>query len=383
MRSLINGPLPGLFYLRNKSRAIPLFFLVAFSVAIISVVATLTGSILDSIYSVEVLPQEHFTIVFSKQLTISEEITFQIDKLSVTERQVPFLDSSIRVMGFFGSEARRIYALGAPDIEFFLERLNLQLSHGALPRSGTNDIVLHEDILNAKGINLGDFVGQEIDKEDYLWGEFRVSGILFGDIPLGIASLDFFKDQWMFDLGDRAYALMAFPEKGKIAQMNDVLLQSLPQDLINLRTFDNAYDNYKVEAQNMDLLLWIVNLAIVTVISLSMGLLNTIHFLGRMKEYGTLSLIGLKTNQLILRSFLEVLIMTFFGFLGGIAFSVGLIWGLSSYVFEPKGVSIGMLTIRNLLFTLPIPVLLALFSFITIGWSVKRMDVISIIEDRD
>lgn len=374
-------PFPGLFYWRNKLTSIPLFALVSLSVAIIGVVATLTGSILDSIYNVDVKPYESYSILVSKDLTLDTNVLNSLENMPSVSFYIPFLDSNIRVMGLFGSESRRVYAVSDHMGELLLERLGLQLTEGHLPRAGSNDIVLHQSIMKARGLAIGDYVGQEVDRDDYLWGLFRVCGTITGETPIGIASLDFFKKQWMFDLGEEAFAVMVFPS-GDIGSMNESI-QSLTYERMSVRYLDSALENYNLEARNMDLLLWIVNLAIVSIISFSMGLLNTIHFLGRMKEYGLLTLIGLHTNQLFWRAFVEVLIMALVGFLGGIAISWLLTWGISNYVFAPRGVSIGIVTWRNLIFTLPIPLFLAAFSFVTIGWNIKRMDVITVIEGRD
>lgn len=374
-------PFPGTFYWRNKTRSVPLFILISLSVAVIGVVATLTGSILGSIYSVDVLPFEYFSLLVSKDLVISDSVIATLQQNPTIDRLIPFLDSSIRVTGLFGSEQRRIYALEETNMKSVLERLDLHLVAGYLPTKGTNELVLHESVMKSKNLVIGDFVGQEIDKDDYLWGKFRVSGIITGPLPIGIASLKYFKQQWMFDLGDNSYALMAFPSEN-VNTMNKSLY-SRPSDRLTVRSFDSTFELYKAESREMDLLLWIVNLAIICIISLSVGMLNTIHFLSRMKEYGVLLMIGLSLESLIKRTFIEVLIMSFVGFVGGTTISWILTWSISTQVFAPRGIPVHILSWRYMFFTLPIPVFLALFSFFTISWNVKRMDIIAIIEGRD
>lgn len=370
-----------MFYWRNKARSAPIFVLLSLSVAVIGVVATLTGSILGSIYSVDVLPYEYFTLLISKDLIIEQSTMVSLDQNPTISHTVPFLDSSIRVSGLFGSEPRRVYALSNEDIAYVLDNLNLRLLAGQLPEPGTNQIVLHESIAKSRHLRIGSQVGQELDASDYLWGLFEVSGIMSGPIPIGVASLEFFKQQWMFDIGDNAFALMTFP-RGDIAAMNQSLDATI-SDRLTIRDLEYASETYNEESREMDLLLWILNLAIIGIISLSTGMLNTIHFLNRMKEYGVMFMIGLDYVSLLRRTLAEVAILSFVGFAGGTALSWLLTWAISTQVFAPRGIPIQVYSMRYVSFTLPIPVFLALFSFLTIRWHIKKLDVIAIIEGRD
>ena len=327
-------PFPGMFYWRNKAKSIPLFVLISLSVAVIGVVATMTGSNLESIYSVDVRPFEHFTILVSKDLMISDTVLSALREDPTVGELVPFLDSSIRTNGLLGSERRRVYALDSGDMAHTLSILNLRLTEGQLPTHGTNQIALHESIMKSRGLKIGDLVGQEVDSSDYLWGEFEISGVLSGHTPIGIASLGYFKQHWVFDLGDNAYALLAFPRKA-LLDMNSSLYSSTSDRLI-IKDLDSASESFKTESREMDLLLWILNIAIIGIISLSMGMLNTIHCLSRMKEYGVLFLIGLRLPMLLRRTLMEVLILSLTGFLGGTTLSWFLTWFISTRSLHPE-----------------------------------------------
>lgn len=375
-------PYPTTFYWRNKTKSIPLFILVALSVAVIGVVATLTGSILESIYAVDVRPYEHFSLIVSRDLKLDPEMIGSLERDPTVAEIVPFLDSSIRVTGLFGSEQRRIYALDQAGMSIVFQQLNLKLTSGSLPRIGTNEIVLHQLIMDAKDLEIGDYVGQEVDDQDYLWGKFQVSGIIQGRIPIGIASLEFFTSHWAFDLGDDAFAVMAFPANNDLTPMNQSIA-SYPEHRVFVRALETVAETYRQESQQLDLLLWIINFALILIISLSVGLLNTIHFLSRMKEYGVMMIIGLDRRSLIRQTLYEVLILVAVGFIGGTLLAWLLTWGISRYIFAPQGVAVGVITWRYLCFTLPIPIFLALFSVVTIGWNITKIDAIEIVEGKD
>jgi hypothetical protein len=56
---------------------------------------------------------------------------------------------------------------------------------------------------------------------------------------------------------------------------------------------------------------------------------------------------------------------------------------LNALVFEPRGVSLTVLNWRALQFTLPIPVMVGLFTAGTVLWQLKSLDPMQMIERRD
>lgn len=375
-------PLPGMFYWRNKGKAIPLFFLVASSVLVISLVATLTGSVLRASYQANVKPYEAFSFVASKQMGISQDMLTQLAASEYVETIIPVLDSRIKVKGISGSEGRRVLAIPMKDADYFLGKSRLMMKEGRLPRDGEDGIAIHEQIAVARGVGIGDLVGREVYPDDYLWGMFQVTGILRGDVPLAIASLDYFKAQWAMDTSGLEFAYLVFPETGKLSEMNS-FLTTLPAQLLLVQSLETARDYFESESQNMDLMLWIVNFLVVVIISLAMGLLNTVHFQGRLKEFGLLAAIGLTPKRLAYRAFQEIVILALTGFALGIALGKGILIYISSSIFGPKGIGIAPIGLRGVLFALPVPLLLSLFSFLTIGWHLLRLDYISVMEGRD
>jgi len=328
-------PLPGLFYWRNKGKAIPLFFLVASSVLVISLVATLTGSVLRASYQANVKPYETFSFVASKQMGISQDILTELATSESVETILPVLDSRIKVKGILGSEGRRVLAIPMKDADYFLGKSRLILKEGRLPHEGEDGIAIHEQIAVARGVGIGDLVGREVYPDDYLWGMFQVTGILRGDVPLAIASLDYFKAQWAMDTSGLEFAYLVFPETGRLGEMNS-FLNSLPAQLLLVQSLETARDYFESESQNMDLMLWIVNFLVVVIISLAMGLLNTVHFQGRLKEYGLLAAIGLTPKRLAYRAFQEIVILALTGFAMGIAMGKGILVYISLSIFEPN-----------------------------------------------
>ena len=375
-------PFPGLFYWRNRAKAVPLFLLVASSVLVVGTVATLTGSVLMSVYRANVKPYETYSLVVSKQAGIPTQIANEIVACEHVEEMVPVLDSKVKVKGLFGTEGRTILAVPEDGADFCLARIGLRVKKGRLPYAGEDGIAIHEDIATAKGISIGDLVGREVNPDDYLWGMFQVTGILTGDVPYGIASLEYFKAQWALDTGELDFAYLVFPREGYRDELNSYLAM-LPGNQVLVRNLGTAERQFRSESQNMDLLLWLVNFLVVAIISCAMGLLNTVHLLGRMKEYGLLAAIGLTPAQLVRKAFDEVLILAFAGYVLGIVASKGVLIYIAKWILGPRGIPVSPMGLRALMFSLPIPVMLSVFSFATIGRHLLRFDFVSIMEGRD
>jgi membrane protease YdiL (CAAX protease family) len=148
-------PFPGLFYWRNRAKAVPLFLLVASSVLVVGTVATLTGSVLMSVYRANVKPYEAYSLVVSKQAGIPKQITNKIVACEHVEEMVPVLDSKVKVKGLFGTEGRTILAVPEDRADFCLARIGLRVKKGRLPYAGEDGIAIHEEIATAKGISIG------------------------------------------------------------------------------------------------------------------------------------------------------------------------------------------------------------------------------------
>lgn len=375
-------PFPGLFYWRNRATAIPLFLLISSSVIVISTVATLTGSVLMSRYRADVKPYEFFSLVVSKQSGIPRDVANHIASCEYVERLVPMLDSQLKIKGLFGTEARRVFAVPEDCVDFFLKRAELRVTEGRLPRAGEDGIVVHEQIAKAKDIRVGDLVGREVNPDDYLWGMFRVTGILSGGIPCCLASYEYFRAQWALDTGELDFAYMVFPKTGCLDDMN-AFLALLPRNEVLLYTLATVRERFRSESQNMDLLLWLVNLLVIAIVSFAMGLLNMVHFLNRMKEYSLLAAIGMTSVQLVKRAFQEVLILALVGYGLGMAASKGVLACVDRWILGPRGIEVSPMGLRALMFSLPVPVMLSVFSLITVGWHLLRFDFVRVMEGRD
>jgi len=382
VQSVLEAPWPWAFLVRNRAKGIPLLLLVALSVLVITTVSAITDSIMMSVYRSSVQPYEHASAIVSNGISIPLHIVRNLENSDEVECMIPFLDSSVKVTGVMGSESRRVLAVPTAEFENVMKRLHVRLDGGRLPIGGEPEIAIHESIARSKGVHIGDVIGREVDSHDYLWGAFVITGTLRGDIPICVLSLEYFKKQWIFDAGDSSYAYLVFPAPRRLASLNRVLDDKLGGEAVAV-TLDSVMPAYRDEFANTRMILWAVDLLVIVIVSRAMGLVNTVHYLTRLRESGLLASIGLTPASLVIRTMTEVLGLGLAGFGAGLALARIALWLLSIRVFEPRGIDVNYLRWTSVVFAIPVPLLVSVFSTITVWVSILKLDPVSIMEGRD
>jgi ABC-type antimicrobial peptide transport system permease subunit len=234
--------------------------------------------------------------------------------------------------------------------------------------------------MGARGFALGEVIDPETDDMEFIPGKLEVVGILDGPTTLSLASLEYISQNGSFRSFPRS--VLAIPQPGARAAAEEDLA-NLNKDLVRPFTYTAELESFTQEFASMDTIVWAINSIVVLVLSLLAGLLNLIYFLDRSNEFGLLLGIGYSRSFVIRRALLEALLLTIIAWVFGILFSQ-LVYGLLNVlVFEPRGVSLSVLNWRALQFTLPIPIMVGLFSAGTVLWQLKALDPMQMIERRD
>ena len=261
---------------------------------------------------------------------------------------------------------------------------------GRWPEPGNNEVVLTENLLRNRGLEVGARIGQIVDEEDWLNGEWVIVGS-FGatEVIGGIGNLDFLQEHYLDPPGlidslqIQPQVLAVAPTPGEETGM-EAVLDSLPKDEVFVLHSSRARRNFESMKANIDIILWMLNAVTIAVIALALGLLNVIVFMQRANEFGLLAAIGYTKSILMRRVFLEAAATVAVGWMLGILLSIGIYAGLNSLIFVPRGLdALSVLTVRVVLFTVPVPITVTLFSLAIVMWQLHRMDPVAIIERRD
>jgi ABC-type antimicrobial peptide transport system permease subunit len=174
---------------------------------------------------------------------------------------------------------------------------------------------------------------------------------------------------------------MVFPKPGQMAGL-DEYIRTIPRNEFSHTTYVSENEILNTEYDSAKLVIWVIDIVTVSVLSLAAGLLNTIYFMQRMHEYGTLAAIGYSVAFLIRRTLSEAMSLTVVAWLLGLVGAEVLTILLRALLFSPRGYSLASLDLQAVYFTLPIPILIAAFSLVTVFRQFRRLDPVTIVEGR-
>ena len=371
------------YYYRNLVKLAPVFLVVALAVFGISLTGVLTGSISASAFQkVEVYKGAAMIAPNPKdgRNAVDANIIGDLARNPNLEATYPTIRVSTYMPTLAGQTSAHIYAVNQEVYPVLMRALGLSLVQGQLPAIGTNQVALHKNFAAARGFKIGDVIDPEQDDQEWLPDKLQVAGILDGPTTLSLASLEYFSSNKAYKNFSRS--VLAIPRADTVTAAEEDL-QNLDKDLVRPFTYAAELEEYTRDFAVMDKIVWSINSIVVLVMSLLAGLLNFIYFMDRMNEFGLLLGIGYSRAFVIRRALVESLVLTLAAWVFGIAFSQVVYTLLNMFVFEPRGVSLSVLNWRALQFTLPIPLMVGLFSAGTVLWQLKSFDPMQMIERRD
>ena len=378
------------YYLNNKRKVLPVNGIIALAILAISSTGALTGSLFEDERR-ELAFYDRYAVVFSNQRSgLNDSMLQQLEDHPAVAETVQVTWRSTRTQGIFGSEGRPIYFLEEADQQSFALRLEWRLVEGRWPTPGTNEVALTQDILRNRGLGVGDRIGEAVDDQDWLDGEWQIVGALASPLVIGgIGDVGYLREQFLTDpdlppeVANRPHVQVLVPAEGKEADL-ETFLDSLPKDEVDVFHHSKAQRELNEDRANVDMILWILNTMTVVVLALALGLLNVIFFMQRANEFGLLAALGYTKRFLTRRTLLEAAVTVAVGWVIGILLSQGIYTVLNALLFIPKGLApLTILTPRVLLFTTPVPATVTVFSVAIVMWQLWRLDPVAIIERRD
>ena len=371
-----------LYLLRNRGRALALLVVVVLAVMEVSTVALLTGSMLGDLRLTMVAPFQYFTEIVASDALVPPSIAQSVAAQPQTKLLLPMIPEVIRVNTLIGPGTRNVFAVPTAFMTWFLRRIGERLIIGRLPAASVAEIALPRRVMENRHLRLGDMVGQQVDPNEWMPGEFRIVGILGGTLNAGITSYEAMRSFTALAAVPGVASYAAFAQPGSRRAM-DAYLSTLPLDQVRVYTEGAEEQAYHQDVRMLDWLLWSINLVTVGVLAVAMGLLNNLYYMQRMDEYGILAAIGFTHGLLLRRAFAEVLAITSISWSAGLGLTVALRGVLARWLFAPHGISLPSLDLRDIVFTLPIPLLISVFTLTTVLRRLTRLDPVSVVERRD
>lgn len=375
-------PLSALSYSKNnKKKLITSIISILIAVSFLYVLQTFVKSLGDSMYELNVNPyKSHMTIQsIEKDKAIPKNIVNTIKDNPNVENIIPFVSYKTRYVIPGAMTSASIFGIRSEDIEYVMKKHNITLKEGRLPLENHREVALDYRMSKNKKVNIGDKIGNSINKNDMLNGEYTVVGIVEGD-----AFLSFMPYNTTITAANTKAAdivqksVLVFPKDSKVSEVDNLLL-SLPKREVTIITLSETIRLYNKVASTMSTLDSICILAIVVMV-ISVGSSKYVQFFSRKQELGILNAMGYTKKELMKRAFWEVLIINLLGFILGVIFG----WLSSILINDGAFRDVGAVSVyfssKALLMALYVPLFTTLFTLIPVNRMISKLDPIVMIE---
>ncbi len=297
--------------------------------------------------------QYQFKQFLRKQPAISRVLPC---KLAITSR--PFGNASY------------IFLLHSKDMEPGINSLQLTLIKGQLPAPGTHEVVLHWRVAALKGLKIGDHFGSEYSQRDFLVGDYKLGGLLDGDLTIGFADLDTYIHDYHLPPEDTAF--LVTPKKGQLAKVDSLLSQCARKDP-KLYTFheNTIPDDFSID---------VICLIITCIVTICVSFLFYIYFYQRRPEMCLLRALGYTWRRIIGKAFFEISGISLAGSIlgGAVCFLSG--QALNSLMFMKRGLPLELWNMSYPFKLLSTPLVIIVSSLVIVRHMLKKADLISIME---
>lgn len=338
---------------RNKKQLFFLIALIALVTISIIMVSVLTRYVSEAELRAWEVALTNFTIAEPGVNSVDNKTINELESSELVLDVLEFSDAIISMPGILNSEYRPVIALNKNSIKTFLKSNNMELTKGSYPEKDTRGLLLSADIAQAKKLSVGSYVGRAIDDNEFLWGRFKVTGIIEGELSLGIASFSYFKRKMAVNS-----SLILLP-RNNILEMNRMVKNNYQN--INFETVNTLRENHRNKNENLIKLVWII-IGILTVsLSLIIGLYISLYLKSRLKEFALFYSKGIKRKEILLYILKELILVTLLSVGIGILSAEGILFILKYLVYE-QGVFLAQISLRELLLIIPVIVSIIIVS---------------------
>jgi len=375
---------PWTYLLRNPRRIAPVFAIQALVTCLLVLIITPTNAF-EATARANIRPLEVFTIVSPRvRRGFNEELVGLLDGNTFQQQRVRAKMFWLRTPMIVGEGYAPMIALPEEVWPAFLKRLGSSLQRGRMPKPGGDGAVLHESVVRARGMQLGQAFGQLVDPQDATPGRFTLVGVLGGEARIGLASYLYASEPY-FVLARQPEFRVIYAKEGQKAQ-SDAYLRAAKHEGGEpaFRVIDAKYVEGRIERTltNLPLVIGFITLSVGIVVALVIALLNVIAFQARVDEFGVFLAVGIQRGPLVRKLAFETGAVAVSAWLLGLAVGLGGVALYRQFWLEPHGIVMHVLDARPLLYSLSVPFFSTLTGAVALGRRLRRMDPVAVIQRR-
>jgi len=365
---------------RNFRKILPTLIILTFVVTLVVVILTTLAGLKAStlVYTREF---DHWTVLFPKKDTrISKETREALATHPDVERLLDSRNCFMRVRTLIGPVPYHLRAARADEMEFLMARCEARVREGRLPKPGTSEVALHENLMRANDWQLGAEFGMEVSEDDWMPGRFRVVGVLEGPTPLGLASFEYLNNPLVYAFSAKLWErLIVVPRAGRVAPVN-----AFVRELKDVKSWDKAraVDEVSQGFDRIILIFKFISALLIVVVSVTVGLIHNIFFGQRMDEFAILLAIGHTKRRLFGTVTMETAAIMAVSWAAGVALAFAVLWAFRAAVLLPRGIPLPVAQPLAVILSLSLPLVAQVFASWTVIGRLRRLDPVSIIERR-
>jgi ABC-type lipoprotein release transport system permease subunit len=289
-----------------------------------------------------------------------------------------------------------VYAVREQDLPVLLDTYGLRLGEGEMIQPRSDQVVLTSALARNRNLDIGSTIGHPVNERDGMPTELTVVGLLEStgsvlveragyDVPAkprwaGFASYEYVDSHGRYT--GMPTHMLVIPVEGRESEMEAWLRDTIASPRVEIETLDKSYRRWQGLVQISQTISDIGIVILTVAAGLALTILNYIFFTQRRDEFGTLYAVGHSRAALLTRALRESVGITAVAWLVGAAICISGVLCLQTYVYTPVGTSVDLANLTPWLFTLPIPLAVIAASASTIGWALKRLDPVAVIERR-
>lgn len=375
---------PWTYLRRNPRRVAPLLAIQALVTCLLVLIITPTNAF-EATAAASVRPLNAFTIVTPRRkFGFDDDLSALLDANPALERRVAAKALWVRTPMIVGYAFAPMIALPQEVWPDFLEKLEIRLAEGSLPEPGTDGVALHEALVRARGMELGDTFGKVVDEKDSTPGRFTLVGILRGPSRVGLIDFGYANDpQSVLARIPPFEVIYATPGR---KQESDTYLREVLDEAGEraLTVYDAAQARERIDEtfERLPLIIGFITGSVAIVVALVVTLLNVIAFQVRVDEFGLYLAVGHRRARLVRKLALETGLVAVTSWLAGLALGLLGVWLYQRLWLQPKGILVEVVDARPLLFSLSVPFFSALTGALALARRLHRMDPVAVIQRR-
>jgi hypothetical protein len=368
------------YYSRHKRHALLLLSLgIVVTIGLYSLIALVWGVYVERPRMAAMILSKLSIVTPWSQSDSIPEVIDRIETHPDVTNVIPTKLIKIQIPGMVAAASYDFNLLGLADddVTCILERFDAILLNGHLPEPSTNQLLVSEDVANMLDLQVGEtyhVLSTEIYRNVDIPLEptpFVLVGVVESEVPLGIVSFEYLNDHRLYR--NFPARLLVLAQEGREASV-DTFLRSEIQNLeTSVKTLTMLNEIILEEALPGLVLLIPIVLIVATALSLVYVVINQIANAKRNPEFGILHAAGHGKKWLIRRLTMETTTLAMLGWLMGI----GVSWLVLSLFKMPYVVWI------PIVFSLPLPAVIAGFTFISVRRTLTRLDPVAIVEQRE